>query len=155
MTIYTLKSHKDLRTSDGFAMTGKLCAEGVVIATYEDRGHGGEMRVDFVGTGTGATAAEAALKAHLATLSPMKPGWEGAEPMPWDVACFIGHLADEIKNEQRLKRLCAKKACFTVPGDPEGEFRALKCALSDKARAFILGKYPGAVIINDRFNKEG
>lgn len=148
MTTYTLKSHRDLRTSDGFAMTGKLCADGRLIATYEDAGQGGEMRVDFV-----SHADEAALVAHLATLPPMPPEY-GDEPMPWDVACFIGHLADTAANDRRLKKLCAKKAVFTVPGDPEGEFRTLACAISDKARAFILGKYPGAVIINDRFIKE-
>jgi hypothetical protein len=152
--MYTLKGHHELKTSDGYAMAGWLCCDGVKIATYEDGGYGGEMRVDYVGGGTGAVAAEAALIAHLAALPPMPAGYEGGEPMAWDVSCFIGHLADAAAHERRLNRLCMRNTVFTVPGDPEGELHTLKVAVSDKARAFVLRKYPGAVILNDRVVKK-
>jgi hypothetical protein len=51
---YTVRNHRELKTRDGYAMTGTICYEGKPVGTYEDGGYGGPMEVHFPKLGDAA-----------------------------------------------------------------------------------------------------
>lgn len=137
---YTVRNHKELRTSDGFAMNGTLCFNGQPVGTYEDGGYGGPMQVEF------KTPADAAgFHGHLLSLPPTV--FHG-RALQVDEGMFICFLVEEFLNARRIARLLKTSVLFTLPGDKDGTLRTLKHKGDvPGTRAWVLSKYPTATFV--------
>lgn len=164
---YGVKALKTWRTDDGGGYQFNLTFGGKVVAEVTQGGHGGETELRWEdGTypnGTpmpGLTAkakavAKVAAEARerldaIAKASPPVESRYGDGPLTVDVAWLMSALLDHVENAKRLAKLCKRMTLFTVPGDAEGEgYRTVKMPFDARVKAYIMDKYPGAVILNE------
>lgn len=94
---YRLKNLKTMTTTDGIAWTASLYQDGRKIASVDEAGHGGPIRV---------ICSDSDLKA-LKTHAEQKTG-KGFEPE----GTFLAALADYTESVTRAKRANAKRPVF-------------------------------------------
>jgi hypothetical protein len=128
-TIARLKSWKG---REGYGWHGDLCLDGRKVAFVSDDGDGGMLRWEV----SDPAAFDAWQRSHGET-----------GPEADDMAA--AKLADAADVRTRLLRACRTATLFSVPGDAEGSYRTVKGAFTPAIKAFILGKYPNATIVNE------
>lgn len=163
---FGLKALKTWNTDDGGGYQFNLTYGGKVVAEVTEHGHGGEKDIRWEdgtypnGTqipnltakakATAKIASEARAKLEaLAEAAPPVPSEYGGEPLKVDVAWLLSVLLDHVENMKRLARICKKETLFTIPGDDGTSFRTVKAPFDARIKAYILNKYPGAVILNE------
>jgi len=65
---------------------------------------------------------------------------------------IIDKCIAEFLEAQQLRRWCRSKTVVRIPGDKEGTYRTWSWLPTSKLRKHIEARYPGAEILNDRFD---
>lgn len=140
---YSVAKHKELRTSDGYAMTGVLCRNGKPIGTYEDGGYGGPMDVRFT---DGPNGPDALLFKNYLDSLPTERFHD--MDLKVDVGMLICSLIEDFLNAKRIARLWKTSVLFRLPGDKEDTMRTVKHGGKvAEARAYVAKKYPTATFV--------
>ncbi|WP_205183709.1 hypothetical protein [Burkholderia sp. LMG 13014] len=102
---YTVKTGRITEGRRGWAYKGTLYRNSVHIATYQEFGDGGAMRVMFSNV-----AEQEALRAWFATV---EPRWGSR----FEVDAVIDTIVMASDNEARMRKTMRKEVYFCVPGD--------------------------------------
>ena len=68
-----------------------------------------------------------------------------------DANILVGDALNAYEETKFLKRTCKKKTVFSTPKMPKGEYKTVNSTYSPQVKAWVLEKYPDAVIYNERF----
>lgn len=134
----TVKGLSTWATDDGGGYQAVLCIDGRKVAVFTQDGRGGplcwelEDRVRFWAWAEQYGVSE-----------------QQVIPCDTPIDTAAAELVDAYEHARQLRRWCRTKTLFTLPGDEPGTFRTIKAPFSERAKAFILGKYPNATIINE------
>ncbi|NIT54854.1 MAG: hypothetical protein GWN00_01000 [Aliifodinibius sp.] len=71
--------------------------------------------------------------------------------LPYTFEWMIGQLINEFQENKKLKVWCKTKTVMQLPGDPAGQYRTVDYPFTPAVKQFLNGKYPDAIIINERF----
>lgn len=154
-----LKGLKTFRGMEGHGFNATLLLNDKPVALAVDEGCGGCVWFEYEGkTPETRKANEAALKAYVESL-PKEKCPEDAED--WmrslydangyraqDLETIVSRLVDDTLNERDLARHKKTSVCFTVPGQPKGEYYRIKHG-GDVPRimAHIAKKYPAYTVL--------
>lgn len=139
---FTLKGLRSWTGADGIGYQASLYADGLRTAHFTDDGNGGSMRWKIFNQ-PGMDAFRALAHTSYPTLSETDA-----------VDMLAARMSDMEALRAKYRRMTAKETVFYRPATPMGEYLTVKRPLDDKVRAFILRKYPDAVIINGNLDAE-
>lgn len=132
-----------------------LHLDGVKVGTVENDGHGGNDHV-WVDPASGVTLdalIEAADADNTARGEESTLGDDLGRRFALEIA--VSNLLDRHEEEKFLKRHCKTKLVFRLPEDPVGEWRTMTKPYSEGCKAWVLAKYPNAIIANERVGLVG
>ena len=142
----TLKGVKSFLASDGLAFRATVYVRGVKAFVVENHGDGGEnMYSPFEGMRPVLAECEVWAESQPPVL------FEGVS-LPYDLAFFIDAIMDEMETQKWLKRKCKGKTLYKLPGDADNTWRTVSHVYNDYVKAYLLGKYPTAIIGNELIN---
>jgi hypothetical protein len=84
------------------------------------------------------------LKAIASTMPPFDMTEHGInETMPQSAETLIGDLMNAYLEQREIKRLCAKKTLFRIPGKTYelGAWNTVKRPFSAEVKTYLVGKY--------------
>lgn len=150
---FDLQGLKKWNTRDGGGYQFTLTRGGLPVAEVTNDGHGGSTDLRWVGEWGGnpiksgkdltrVTTARDALNAIVAATPEVESFGMMLKP---DAGWFM----EELVNLADLRKVCKKKTAFREAGGAENHYCTINMPCDDKMRAYIMGKYPGAVILND------
>jgi hypothetical protein len=133
---YALRSVKTFKTFDGGGFNAIITYDGgKKIADVLDEGNGGALRYDVKDRDAMSGLARAL-------------GVEnGARICDGPVDTWVCQQVDAFEADKWLRRQLKTKTLFRLPGDKEGDYRQILAPRSPKVDAFIMKKYPTAVIV--------
>ncbi len=160
-SVANVRSHRGHEGMRG--VNGTLLRDGKKVAEFYDDARGGEWELRFFDAGGrpvhGGPEAER-LDAFVKALPP-EPSDFGGEPLRISVDMFLAGLCDEYEattgHEKWLRGRCATQTLFLHAGEkdgPQARYRVVKRPYSPEVKAHLLAKYPGCIIINERFPQD-
>lgn len=136
MPDYTLKGYKSFMSSDGYAFSATVYADGKKIGTVSNGGYGGPNDYSFIDKTAGD-----ALEVYAKSLPPLESELF-PEGLTMDLDLYIDELINDLEEKKVIKRHCKTKTLFQLKGDAKGEWRVIKTMYSPKVAEHLRNKYP-------------
>ena len=164
---FDLKGLKKWNSRDGGGYQFSLVFNTKTVAEVTNDGNGGEVRIDFLSLrwdgsvwvrpdatpaqrkkeeaqGALSAVAKAKLDEIVKATPPVDSQW-GGSPLTVDA----GWLMEEMVNHAELEKVCKTKTAFRLPTDGQAQYNILKAPFDASMRAYVLGKWPNAIILNE------
>lgn len=110
---YEVKKYSETKLYSGIAYSYDLWIDGKHVATIENRGDGGPTWDHWK---PDTDAVKTKVEAYAVSLPPIP----GDRPLPMNLECWYGLIADEFVNDRRLGRLCKTRTVYHVEGQQDG-----------------------------------
>lgn len=155
---FDLKSLKKWNTHDGGGYTFTLTHHGKSVAEVLEEGHGGEIRVNWLGLrwdgslmpGLSPADTKKAMLAQAAktAFDAIVKAAPEFESHGMKLTVDKGILLEGLLTYTEVQKLCKTKTVFRLPENPNAD-RVLNAPFDAKVRAYILQKWPTAIILNE------
>lgn len=132
---YALRGVKPFKTFDGGGFNATVTCNGRPIAAVLDGGTGGALEYEV--------RDREAMRGLAIALGVA----DGALVCDGPVDTWVCRQVDAAESEKWLRRQLKTKTLFRLPGDAEGTYRQILAPRSPKVDAFIVTKYPAAIIV--------
>jgi len=146
---FAVKGYKQMMGTDGYMFECSLYVGGKRTARISNGGYGGCNDVTIIDK-------EAYLKfdKFVSSLGVYQPDSEFSKKygaLDYNDELFVEDLINDFLVEKEQKRWCKSKTVFSLPDSKEGEYRTFNSKYSPEMKQFVLGKYPEAIILNERY----
>jgi hypothetical protein len=117
----SMKGHGTGR--EGLRWSAVLLRDGRKVATVDEDGGGGPLRIDWLGAPAQRVENAAALEASAAALPPLVLG--SGRPLPQNADTMLGGMADDAADAAKVRRLLKAKTLFQLKSDAPGTYWTL------------------------------
>jgi hypothetical protein len=153
MAIKGLKTGPSMEYGDNGSYVCNVYFDNKKVARIFEAGNGGCLDIDITDAAK-YKEMEAYFKDVVLPLNPPKPyDFDPSKSFQIDIDVFYSALVELFEENKQYKSWCRTKVCFSVKGDPDGEWRTLKGKYCQSAKDWIMNKYGDKVkeILNERF----
>ena len=151
-TDFELKNLKYFDGTDGLCFSMTVYIKGKKAFTAQNDGRGGDNLYTPYNSPDGLSLLEQA-HAFAESLPPyVIEDWNISGDMDLDI--LLEELMQEKQEKAFFKKKCKTNTLFKLPDAKKGEYLIINRLYSEGMRAYVLGKHPNAIIINEELNRE-